>query len=73
MSSGKRGPHALSDSVQMSIKQQGYGVTAEVKGQGGREEALSPMTGNVPGGPVRLSQECGNGAPRLLGLPYSVN
>lgn len=68
MSSGKRGPHALSDSVQMSIKQQGYGVTAEVKGRGGREEALAPMTGNVPRRPLEAFPRMWKWGPQAPGL-----
>ena len=34
--SGKRELHAFSDSVLMSIKQQGYGETTEVKAKGER-------------------------------------
>lgn len=51
MSGRKRGSHALSDSILMSIKQQGCRVTAEAKARGEK------------GGPVSHDRECAQEAP----------
>ena len=55
VSSRKRGPHALSDSVPVSVKQQGCKVTAVVKTRGGG--------GTERGGPVTHDKECAQAAP----------
>lgn len=68
VSGGKRGSHALSDSVLMSIKQQGCRVTAEAKARG-KKEALSPMTGNVPRKPLAALPRMWKRGTQAPGLP----
>ena len=77
VSSEKRGPHALSDSVLMSIKQQGCGDDLWDEGQGGKKRSnCNPVSHDrecASGSLLQPSQECGYGAHRPLGLSYGMN